>query len=136
MATTAGKQSFRENREVTADGGVISEVAIANVGADGDFLARDDDLREWKATDIDEVSGCEDIELHEVDESGAAGEEGRLGVCGDGLDSSFGGSGGNEGEGVHSAALLHVLDGFNDVGIRAAAADITTHALADFSARE
>ena len=115
---------------------MMSEVAIANVGADGDFIAPDDDLGEWEATDIDKVSGREDIELHEVNESGTAGEEGSLGVGGDCLGGGFGGAGLCEGKRVHLKALLSVLDGFDDVGISTAAADVATHAFANFGWRE
>lgn len=115
---------------------MMSEIAIANVGADGDFIARDKDLSEWEATDIDEMGGGEDVEFHEVDESGAAGEEGRLCVGGNGLDGSFGSGGGDEGKRVHLAVLLNVLDGCYDIGISAAAADVATHVFANFGGRE
>ncbi len=53
-----------------------------------------------------------------------------------GLDGGGSGVGRNPGKGIHLAALLNVLDGLDNVGIRATAADVATHAFADFGGRE
>ena len=78
-----------------------------------------------------------DIHLHQVDEVGAAGDELGRRVGRDWRDRIGDVVGARVGEVVHGSRPLrrsaadHLLDGRDDVGIGAAAADIAAHQLAD-----
>jgi hypothetical protein len=79
----------------------MSEVTVANVGADGNVVGRDNDLSEREAADIHKTIGSDNVELHQVKERGATGEERSLGVGGDSLGGGFGGARLNEGKWLH-----------------------------------
>jgi hypothetical protein len=81
------------------------EVAVADVGADaqsavGQLL----DVGERQVADVDEETGCDDTQLHVVDEVGAAGEEHGIGAGGHGGDGVGDAGGAVVTEGDHRAA--------------------------------
>ena len=91
------------------------------------------DLVQRQAVHVDEMRGLLDLELHEVEQVGAAGDEFGAGIARRGCR-----SGGRcrrtlVGERLHALPCgRHFDDGLDDVRVRAAAADVAAHALADF----
>jgi len=72
----AGEQRLRQHPVAARDGRMVGEVGVANQRADlqaavGELLH----LVERKPVDVDDQLGALDVELHEVEQGGAAGDE-------------------------------------------------------------
>jgi hypothetical protein len=79
LARSAGEQRARQHAVVAPDAIVGGEVGVANQGADAQAaIGRRLDLVEREAVDVDEVGRRFDLQLHQVEQVGAAGDE--LGV--------------------------------------------------------
>src|SRR6185312_2332392 len=102
---------------------------VAHHGADPQAAVLLADLVERQARDIDDVLGRLGVDLHQVQQVGAAGQELGAGPAyrhqgGRHVDRAF------VGEGAHGLGLSGVEDGGDDVGIGGTAADVAAHALA------
>nr|GEU28231.1 hypothetical protein [Tanacetum cinerariifolium] len=108
LARCTGQQCARQHAVIAAHARVGRQVGIAHQGADAQAtVCRGLDAVEGQAVDIDQVGWRLDLELHQVQQVGAAGDEARAGGAGDGL------------------------GGVRRSGGAVIAADIAAHALAD-----
>ena len=79
----SGEDGLGENSVVAPDGGVVRDVGVAGEGAEEEAsVGRGLDVGEGEAVDVDEGVGALDVELHHVDEVGAAGEDAGLRING------------------------------------------------------
>ena len=110
LAAGSGDEGAGEDGVVAADAVMGSEVGIADEGADAEAaIGGVFDFVEGEAVDVDEVRRGLDLQLHEVEQIGAAGDESGAGVacggggglCGGG-GGLCGGGGALEGEGFHT----------------------------------
>ena len=117
-------QRLHEHRIVGGHPLVGGDVAHPLQRADAQAVPAGVDAAQRERVDVDDVGGCHHVELHQVDQGGAAGQ-----VCG-----VRGGEGGLDGArgGVarRRASAARLLDRVDDVGVRAAAADVARHPLA------
>ena len=74
-ADAPARSASESTGKAVANERVMSEVAIANVCADHDAIRIFFDVGERQVIDVDEFARSEDIELHEIDEGGAAGKK-------------------------------------------------------------
>jgi hypothetical protein len=102
----AREERLGERRVAPPYGLVVGEVAVAHVGADPHAAAGQGlDLRQRQGVDVDQDGGSLDVELQEVDEGRAAGEELRPAVARHGVDRLVRPRGSGVGEGVHAGLL-------------------------------
>ena len=86
----AVQQGLRQHGIALTDPGIGREVGVAHQGTDAEAaVGRLDDVAQGQARDVDEMGRPLDIDLHEIEQVGAAGHEGgarlagRLGRGGD-----------------------------------------------------
>jgi len=120
----------------------MGEVGVADKGADaktavGQFL----DGVEADTVDVDEPGGALDVEFHQIEQSGAAGDEADVRMSG-GVYSLVGVGGAGISEEFHgassitlqtSSAVANVLDGGDNVGVGATTTDVAAHEFLDVS---
>src|SRR4029453_4017157 len=97
----AGQDGLREYRVAIADHRVPRKLAVGDVGADADRIVTDVDSGKRGSTTPPQLWGGEDLDFHQIDERGPAGEEHRLPIGGDGC------RGGIRGRGFPVAEPLH-----------------------------
>ena len=126
---------MRQHRIALAHALVGGDVGVADQGADAQAaIGRLLDLAQRQAADVDQVRRLLDVELHQVEQVGAAGDERRAGLGWPPASRPATSSAPLVGEGPHARSPLRVRDGRHDLRIGRAAADVAAHPLADLRA--
>jgi hypothetical protein len=83
LARGTGQQRARQQAVVAPHAGVGGQVGVAHQRTDAQAAVGGAfDLVEAEAVDVDQVRGRLDLQLHQVEQVGAAGNEARAGQCG------------------------------------------------------
>jgi hypothetical protein len=104
LAGGAGQQRAGQHGVVALHGGIRGQVAVAHQRADAQAaIARCLDAVQAQRIDVDEMGGRLDLQLHQVQQIGAPGDEARIGALRDRGGGLGRRAGALEAEGFHAA---------------------------------